>query len=135
MSKMFDAFIQQTYGSYSNAQKADEQAAIREQKEQEIKKGYHSLAVQEMLKDQSIKSALSIPSKIKDGELNQKPEVHENFKSYKHDLELDRAAIVRAKFLERKYENNPENMPSEINFKELETGDVSDMFNNIFDDK
>lgn len=123
MSKMLDAFIQQTYGSYTKAQQADEQAEIRERLEAERQEKFHEMAVIEMLKDQSIKSAISIPSKIKDGELNQKTESHQNFKNYKHDLELDRAAILDLKILKHEDMESGENV-----------GSVKEMFDNMFDD-
>lgn len=134
---MLDAFIKQTYGSYTNAQEADEQATIREQQELEMQENYYKMAIIEMYKDQSIQSSMSIPTKIKDGQLNQTPEVHPNLKNYKHDLELDRTPIVRAKYLENKYKDNLENMPSEIDFKHQDSSDVGsvgEMFDNIFDD-
>jgi hypothetical protein len=73
---------------YTDAEADQILAARKAQNEENLKK-----AMIEMSKSQNIRDHINIPSQIKTGELDQKPEVHPNLKGYDHSLEQ-----VRKKF-------------------------------------
>ena len=114
-SKMMDAFIKQTYGSPEKMEEAQYKADQREADIESLAKHHEQLAITEMCKDQSFKSTVNIPSKLKDGELNQKTESHPKLKNYDHSLEMGRSSKLGL-----------------INLKEENTGSVEDMFNSMF---
>lgn len=131
---MLDAFIQQTYGSIDGIIEAELRSQKLEEAKKKMAEEFHKKAVLEMNKSQEIKSKMEIPTKIKKGELDQKTVPHPKMAAYDHSLELDRKSIVREKYLNEKYKNNPEEKPSEEEFRlqGLETGSVEEMFNNMF---
>lgn len=129
-------FIEQTYGSLEKAREADRLADLNpnskgnEKLELEQDGKIRQEMASRMIK-KPISQSMLIPSKLKDGEINQKTESHPQFKNYDHSLELDRTAITRAKYLDEKYKNNPENKPSSSDFKDLDVGSVEEMFNKM----
>ena len=133
MSKMLDAFIQQTYGSAEQAHAADKKANEKELAAKELAKDFHKRAVLEMYKDQSIAAHMAIPAKLKPEDLKETPKPHPQFASYDHSLEVDRTAVVRQKYLAQKYKDNPADQPalSDFKVKETETGSVEEMFNEL----
>jgi len=110
---MLDAFIQQTYGSYENANKADEIAKEREQAIADLKVSIEKKAIEQLMKTPEVRSAMAIPTRLKDGQLDYKTEVHPNFKNYDHSCEKIIHSFPQA--------------------KGLNTGDVGDMMDGMFD--
>lgn len=138
MGDILKAFIEQTYGSLEKAREADKLADINpnasgnENLEFEQDQKFRQELASKM-KNIPISHSMSIPTQIKDGELNNKPVSHPQFAKYDHSLEFDRTAIVRAKYLDEKYKNNPKDRPEAIDFKELETGSVEEIFDRLKD--
>ena len=87
MSKMMDAFIQQTYGSAEKMQEAMKQADLNpyakgnEHLAKDIDDKFQKELLSKHFLNEPIKESMSIPSKLNDSELNQKTEVHPNFKN------------------------------------------------------
>jgi len=130
MSKMLDSFIQQTYGSLEKARESDKQAdlnpnayvnAIEGIGNPELAKMADDEAQKEAMKghfgNPSIKDSMSIPTKLKDGSIDQKTDSHANFKGYKHDLETSRSQKLGL-----------------IRIRDMPTGDVENLFDNMFND-
>ena len=111
-SPMLQAFLNQSNISDKKAEEQLNQEKLL-QKENERK------ALLQFSRSQNIKDYITIDSKIKESDINQKPEVHENFKNYDHSLEK-----VRIKFQAVK---NPTESDDNI-------GSVEEMFNSIFKD-
>ena len=130
-----DAFIKQTYGSKEKAMEADKQANQRVLDSKARAKELERQALLQFSRNQNINSAMPIPSKLTNGQLNEKPVAHPHFANYNHSLEMDRTKIIRDKILDEKYKNNPSARPSsDIDFKELPTGSVEDAFNTFSND-
>lgn len=137
-NQILNAFLQQTYGSLEKAREADKLADLNpnSQGNEKIEFEQDQKLRQEMasrMTKKPISQSMLIPSKLKDGELNQKTESHPQFKNYDHSLEMDRKSSLRDKFLNEKYKNDPEHKPTsqDFDFNELEVGSVEDMFNKM----
>lgn len=132
MSKMMDAFIQQTYGSAEKMQEAMKQADLNpyakgnEHLAKDIDDKFQKELLSKHFLNEPIKESMSIPSKLNDSELNQKTEVHPNFKNYDHSLEKERK-IGLIYLAEPTKEDSLEDMP------DLEVGSLSDMLGSIED--
>jgi hypothetical protein len=85
-SPMFDAFLKQQ--KYTDKEADQIEASIKQKTEDNVRKAKEILS-----RDQNISKYTSIPSNIKEGDLNQKTQSHHNFKNYDHSLEK-----VRHKF-------------------------------------
>ena len=124
MNNVLQAFIQQTYGSIEKAQEADNKANQREQ----LLKNWSNDRIQEagkiMSRDQSISNHINIPTKLKNGELDQKIIPHKNM-LYDHSDTMDRKSQLREKYLNEKYKNNPQDKPSLDAFTE-DWGELDD---------
>lgn len=137
-NQILNAFLQQTYGSLEKAREADKLADLNpnakgnEHMEFEQNQKLRQEMASKMTK-KPISQSMSIPSKLKDGELNQKTDAHPQFKNYDHSLEMDRKSSLRDKYLNEKYKNNPDQKPSaqDFDFNDLEVGSVEDMFNKM----
>ena len=116
-NNLLQAFINQTYGSISKAQEADGKANNREKLLNDFDQERMSKAMLQMASDQSISSKVSIPTKLKEGELNQKIIPHPNMQ-YDHSLTMDRKSALRTNFLNEKYKNNPQDRPTNFDFSE-----------------
>ena len=122
MTNILDAFIKQTYGSLEKAQEADKMADLNpystdnEHMEFEADQKFRQELASKMT-NKPINQSMSIPTRLKDGELDNKPTTHKNFKNYDHSLEEHRSAKLGL-----------------IKIKEEKVGDVSEMFSNIFKD-
>lgn len=126
MNNVLNAFIQQTYGSLQNANqesvKADQRETIlKKQEEERLTK-----ALEIISRDQSIANYITIPTQLKPNQLNQKTVPHPKM-NYDHSLTIDRKALLREKYLNEKYKDNPQDRPSlDIDWGELDQdGDLS----------
>ena len=121
-SKMLDAFIKQTYGSLEKVLEADKAAELNpylignEHLEFEADQKFRQELASKMT-NKPISQSMSIPTQLKDGELDNKPISHKNFKNYDHSLEEHRSAKLGL-----------------IKIKEEKVGDVSEMFDDMFSD-
>lgn len=111
ISPMLQAFLNQTNISNQSDQETDN----RLEQENLIQKEIERKALLQLSISQNIKDYMLIGSELKESDINQKPEVHKNFKNYDHSLEK-----VRIKF-ESKEDSN-------------DVGSVEEMFNSIFKD-
>jgi hypothetical protein len=130
---VLSAFINQTYGSLDKARKADHLADLNpnakpehdpdfidvqeKNLEKEADEELQKQLIAKMSIQHNIRESMSIPSKLHDGQLNQKTEVHNNFKNYDHSLEIhrgDKIGLIRP------------NLP--------QATDVKNAFDHIFDD-
>jgi hypothetical protein len=127
---VLSAFINQTYGSIDNARKADELADLNPNaytniQEQignpEIKKKADNEAQKKAIKghfqNKPIKESMHIPTKIKDDSINNETHPHNNLKNYNHSLETSRS-----------------NKLGLILLREMPTGEVDSLYDNIFND-
>ena len=83
---MFNAFLNQQ--KYTDPEADQIAKKIEQQKYENTQK-----AIEVLSRNQNISKYTSIPTNIKEGELNQKTESHPNLKNYDHSLEK-----VRIKF-------------------------------------
>lgn len=115
---VLSAFVQQTYGSPQKAMEADKQADQREAIAKAFAEDAHKKAVTQLCRNQSIASAMNIPSKLKEGQLNNKTVPHLQMANYDHSLETKRLDGKLIKL------DEPE--------EGLSNGSVEEMFNNVF---
>jgi len=123
MSNILDSFIKQTYGSLEKALEADKQADLNPNSwgNEELLKVANDeaqkKAIQGRFGNKPIKESMAIPSKLKDGEIDQKTQSHPNFKNYKHDLEMSRSQKLGL-----------------IRIRDMPTGSVEELYDTMFDD-
>lgn len=117
MNNVLQAFINQTHGSISKANDADMKANQRNQLLKDWDQERMNKAMLQMASDQSIASKASIPTKLKEGELNQKTVPHPNM-NYDHSLTMDRKSQLRENYLNNKYKDNPQDKPNNFDFGE-----------------
>lgn len=133
MSNILNPFINQTYGSLEKAREADKLAdqnpnaqpehdedfidtnPINVQKETEDE--FQKQLIAKHFKNSTIKESMNIPTKIQDNSINNKTEVHSNFKNYDHSLEQHRGHKLGL-----------------IKIRDMPTGNINDAFDNMFDD-
>lgn len=140
-NNILDAFLQQTYGSLDNARKADQLADKNPHAQQEfdprfdekpknLEKELNDAFQQELIakhfKNSPIKESMSIPTNIQDGTIDNKPNIHPQFKNYDHSLEQHRGHKLGLIKLHIE-ENNPD-------LNDLNSGNVNDMLDNMFSD-
>ena len=126
-SNILDAFIKQTYGSIEKAKESDKLADINpnaNQNDNDLGKHMEFEADQKFrqelaskMTNKPISQSMSIPTRLKDGELDNQTISHKNFKNYDHSLEEHRGHKLGL-----------------IKIKEEKVGDVQEMFNNMFND-
>ena len=108
ISPMLNAFLSQTK---INDNEADE----REERQKQLQDHFQKKFMEQLSSDQSILKAAGFPSQHP--VINQKTEVHSNFKNFDHSTDK-----VRIRF------------PSKDVDGGLETGSVEEMMNSMFDD-
>lgn len=139
MSNILQAFIKQTYGSLEKAKEADKLADLNPNAQpehdgdfedtanpdlqKETENEFQKQLIAKHFKNSPIKESMIIPTKIKDGTINQKTEAHPILKKYDHSLEEHRGHKLGL----IKLTEDPEDIKTE-------TGSVEEMFNNIFED-
>ena len=108
---LLTTFLVQTYGSIENAKQIDILTEQRLKQEEELQEQKTKEFLTIMSRDQSISNHTNIPTKLKPNELNQKTVPHPNM-NYDHSLTMDRKAMLREKYLNEKYKDNPQDKPS-----------------------
>lgn len=99
MSKMLDAFIEQTYGSISNISEIEKEADLRDAAIKELPKIINKKIIEHKIEAaKPILERLKIPTNITNGSLNEKTEVHSKLKNYDHSLEINRLSALREKY-------------------------------------
>ena len=110
MNNVLNAFIQQTYGSLQNA---NQESINTNQREELLKKQEEerlTKALEIISRDQSIANYITIPTQLKPTQLNQKTVPHPKM-NHDHSLTIDRKVMLREKYLNEKYKDNPQNRP------------------------
>lgn len=82
-SPMLDAFLK-------NQKFTDEDADRIKLEQQQLQQNKEKEAIQQLSRSQRISEYTSIPTKIKDKELNETPKSHPSFEKYDHSLEMPR---------------------------------------------
>ena len=133
MNDILQSFIEQTYGSLDKARQADKLADLNphaqpehdhyfdDRGNQELEKKANEEAQKQAMKghfeNKPIKESMFIPTKLQNESLNQKTQPHDNFKNYDHQLEINRAQKLGL-----------------IRLRDMPTGDVDTLYDNMFDD-
>ena len=110
ISPMLKAFLEQSNINDSAADKRVEELEL-------LQKNREQQAILQLSRSQKISEYMQIQSNVKESDINQKTQPHEQFKNYDHSLEK-----VRIKF------------KSKENSEDCEIGDVEEMMQNIFKD-
>jgi hypothetical protein len=128
MSDILKAFLEQTYGSLEKAKEADKLAdqnpnAYHDDEmgnpnlEKEADDKFRAQIGGRILMQKSIKDSMSIPTQLKDGQLDNKTEAHPTLKKYDHSLEEHRGHKLGL-----------------IKIRDMPTGSVDSLYDNMFDD-
>jgi hypothetical protein len=117
MSNVLNAFIKQTYGSLENANKQSLNTDKREELLKKLEEERFTKALEIISRDQSIANYINIPTKLNPDQLNQKTIPHTEI-NYDHSLTMDRKALLRENYLNKKYKDNPQEKPSIVPFSE-----------------
>lgn len=137
MPSILDAFINQTYGSLDKARSADKHADLNPNaqpehdpyfedttKENIAKKTedeFQKSLIAQHFKNTPIKDSISIPTKLKEGSIDNKTQVHPQFQNYDHSLEQHRGHKLGLIKLHTE-ESNPN----------LDSGSINDMLDTMF---
>ena len=97
-SKILNAFVEQTYGSYENISAIESKIDDILNKAESIHKERVKEANDIVNRPQDFVHYVDIPTKLKEGELNQETEVHSQFANYDHSLEANRLPALRSKY-------------------------------------
>jgi len=124
MNNVLQAFINQTYGSTEKMKEAYVEATNREKLLKDWDNERLQQAASIMSRDQSISNHTNIPTQLKPDQLNEKTVSHPNM-NYDHSLTLDRKSILREKYLNQKYKDNPQDKPNTDSFTE-DWGELDD---------
>jgi len=114
---MLEAFLKQQ--KFTDKQADAYQTAIQVLKDRNLAKG-----LSEMNKNQEVKNYMTIPSKIKPEDINQKTEAHPKLKSYDHSLESVRLTFKSENPVDMTNYKAPANTPVGTNYKLPEGGVV-----------
>ena len=128
MSDILKAFLEQTYGSLEKAKEADKLAdknpnAYHDETmgnpnmEKDVDDKFQAQIGGRILMQKSIKDSMSIPTQLKDGQLDNKTEAHPTLKKYDHSLEEHRGHKLGL-----------------IKIRDMPTGSVDSLYDNMFDD-
>jgi len=124
MNNVLQAFINQTYGSTKEAKEIDTKIDNREKLLKDWDNERLQQAATIMSRDQSISNHTNVPTQLKPDQLNQKTVPHPNM-NYDHSLTLDRKSMLREKYLNEKYKDNPQDKPNLDAFTE-DWGELDD---------
>jgi len=133
-SKVLDAFIEQAYNG--NVKQWEQNREEVFNKSCEIHGEWIKEATEMLSRPQEIYNYTEIPTKISQGELDEKPESHPMFKDYDHSLEMDRLPSLRAKCdyvaPETRYEDSSDFTMSTEAYENIDPKEVPNL-NGLFD--
>lgn len=139
MSKMMDAFIEQTYAPHGGIDAFEEKRQEVFDKASQIHDEWISESKSNLNRSQNCSDYINIPTKLKNGELNQKTEAHPSFANYDHSLESNRLTVLRDKYdyiePEPTYIDSSDmqiNTEAYENVDPAEVPNLSGLFDNVF---
>lgn len=137
-TNILDAFVEQTYGSYDKIEEVEARSQDVLDKVGALKDGFEKEARDILNRPQDFVHYMDIPTKLKEGELNQKTVSHEQLSKYDHSLETNRLPSLRAKYDYVEPEHTGTTDTSEIemttdSYDNIDPADVPDL-GGIFDD-
>lgn len=98
-NNIIDAFIKQTYGSLEAAIESDEKADQHNAAIKNLSQLWKEKTIQHQAQSaKPISEHISIPTKIKQGDLDQHTEAHSHFQNYDHSFEKNRLSELREKY-------------------------------------
>ena len=136
-SKMLDAFIKQTYEPHGGIEAFESKREEVYKKVADIKDEWNKEAKEILNRPQDIVNHVNVPTKLKVGELDDKPRVHSHFANYDHSLEINRLTALREKY---NYVEPESTQIMEIDHTDIPTEPIEDInpsdipnLNGIFD--